>query len=67
MTREVLAERSGLSADTIRRIERGSFAPSLSTLRKLCKAFELELSAFLEALELGELDAAELEANETEG
>ncbi|HLT35877.1 MAG TPA: helix-turn-helix transcriptional regulator, partial [Enhygromyxa sp.] len=32
MTQEVLAQRSGLSADTIRRLEHGSFSPSLETL-----------------------------------
>ncbi|HLT40565.1 MAG TPA: helix-turn-helix transcriptional regulator [Enhygromyxa sp.] len=53
MTQEVLAERSGLSADTIRRLEHGAFSPSLETLRKLCKGFEMELSTLFEAFELG--------------
>ncbi|HLT36771.1 MAG TPA: helix-turn-helix transcriptional regulator, partial [Enhygromyxa sp.] len=44
MTQEVLAQRSGLSADTIRRLEHGSFSPSLETLRKLCHGLDLMLS-----------------------
>ena len=53
LTQEVLAERSGLSADTIRRLEHGSFSPSLETLRKLCVGLELLLSTLFEAFELG--------------
>ncbi|PRQ02746.1 helix-turn-helix protein [Enhygromyxa salina] len=36
LTQEDLAERSGLSADTIRRMEQGSFSPSMDTIGKLC-------------------------------
>jgi transcriptional regulator with XRE-family HTH domain len=53
LTQEQLAERSGLSADTIRRLEHGSFSPSLSTLRKLCKGLGLLLSTLFESFELG--------------
>lgn len=53
MTQEVLAERSGLSADTIRRLEHGSFSPSLETLRKLCLGLDLMLSTLFESFELG--------------
>lgn len=53
MTQEVLAERSGLSADTIRRLEHGSFSPSLDTLRKLCVGLDLMLSTLFESFELG--------------
>lgn len=53
MTQEVLAERSGLSADTIRRLEHGSFSPSLDTLRKLCAGLDLMLSTLFESYELG--------------
>src|SRR5690606_7624100 len=56
MTQEVLAERSGLSADTIRRLEHGSFSPSLETLRKLCLGLDLRLSSMFEAFELGTRD-----------
>lgn len=37
LTRDALAEASGLAADTIRRIERGRFNPSLDTMNKLSK------------------------------
>jgi transcriptional regulator with XRE-family HTH domain len=49
----VLAERSRLSADTIRRLEHGSFSPSLETLRKLCIGLDLQLSTLFEAFEMG--------------
>ena len=52
-TQEVLATRSGLSADTIRRLEHGSFSPSLETLRKLCKGLDMMLSTLFESFELG--------------
>src|SRR5690606_31169914 len=53
MTQEVLAERSRLSADTIRRLEHGSFSPSLDTLKKLCTGLSLPLSRLFESFELG--------------
>jgi transcriptional regulator with XRE-family HTH domain len=53
LTQEVLAERSGLSADTIRRLEHGAFSPSLETLRKLCLGLDLMLSTLFESYELG--------------
>ncbi|MFO7562917.1 MAG: helix-turn-helix transcriptional regulator [Enhygromyxa sp.] len=56
MTQEVLAEASGLSPDTIRRLEHGSFSPSLDTLMKLCSGFDLMLSTLFEAAELGARD-----------
>ena len=56
MTQEVLAERSGLSADTIRRLEHESFSPSLDTLRKLCDGLDLMLSTLFASFELGEVD-----------
>ena len=52
MTQEVLAERCGLSADTIRRLEHGSFSPSLDTLRKLVRGLDLVLSTLFEGYEL---------------
>lgn len=51
MTQRVLAERSDLPAETIRDIEQGCFLLDLTTLEKLCKGFDLEVPAFLEALE----------------
>jgi transcriptional regulator with XRE-family HTH domain len=53
LTQEVLAGRSGLSADTIRRLEHGDFSPSLETLRKLCSGLDLLLSTLFESYELG--------------
>ena len=53
MTQEVLAQRCELSADTIRRIEHGSFSPSLDTLNKLCTGLDLQLSTLFESFELG--------------
>ena len=57
-TQEVLAEDTGLSADTIRRLEHGSFSPSLDTLRKLCEGLDLMLSTLFESFEIGEVDPA---------
>ncbi|MCA9697762.1 MAG: helix-turn-helix transcriptional regulator, partial [Myxococcales bacterium] len=59
LTQEILAERSGLSADTIRRLEHGSFSPSLDTLKKLCSGLDLTLATFFESYEVGELDPSE--------
>jgi transcriptional regulator with XRE-family HTH domain len=53
MTPEVFAERCGLAADTIYRLERGDFSPSLETLRKLGVGFDLLLSRLFESYELG--------------
>ncbi len=56
MTQEVLAERCDLSADTIGRLEHGSFSPSLETLRKLCVGLDLMLSTLFETFEIGVRD-----------
>lgn len=56
LTQDQLAERSGLSADTIRRLEHGSFSPTLDTLRKLCIGLDLLLSTLFESFELGVRD-----------
>jgi transcriptional regulator with XRE-family HTH domain len=56
MTQEALAERSELSADTIRRLEHGAFSPSLMTLAKLCAGLGLMLSTLFESAELGARD-----------
>lgn len=58
LTQEALAELCGLSADTIRRLEHGSFSPSLDTLRKLSTGFNLRLSTLFEGFELGERNSA---------
>lgn len=54
LTQEVLAERSGLASDTIRRLEQGAFSPSFDTLRKVCAGLDLSLSTFFESYDLGE-------------
>jgi transcriptional regulator with XRE-family HTH domain len=56
MTQERLADRGGLSADTIRRLEHGSFSPSLDTLTKLCTGLQISRSTLFESFELGERD-----------
>jgi transcriptional regulator with XRE-family HTH domain len=47
-----LAELADLSPDTIRRLERGAFSPSLDTLFKLVAGLSLELSTLFTAFEL---------------
>ena len=59
MTQDILAERSGLSADTIRRLEAGAFSPSLDTVKKLCSGLDLTLAVLFESYELGEFDPSE--------
>jgi transcriptional regulator with XRE-family HTH domain len=56
LTQEVLAERCGLSADTIRRLEHGSFSPSLCTIRKLAKGFHLSVMQLFQGFEIGGQD-----------
>ncbi len=56
LTQEAFAERCGLSPDTIRRIERGVFAPTLPTLRKVAVGLDLSLVTIFEALEGGEVE-----------
>jgi transcriptional regulator with XRE-family HTH domain len=52
LTQDVLARRCGLSADTIRRLEHGSFSPSLRTIRKLAKGFELSVMQLFAGFEV---------------
>lgn len=51
LTQEALAERSGLSSDSIRRLERGAFAPTLATLEKVCKGLDIAMSTLFEGME----------------
>lgn len=51
LTQESLAEKSDLSVDAIRRIERGAFSPSLDTLGKLSSGLEISLYTLFEDLE----------------
>ena len=43
LTQEALAERSELSVDAVRRIERGAFSPSLETVNKLASGLDVSL------------------------
>ena len=54
-TQEQLAERADLSSDTIRRLESGSFSPSLDTLTKLNEGLRLDFSTLFVAFELREV------------
>ncbi|MCA9697386.1 MAG: helix-turn-helix domain-containing protein [Myxococcales bacterium] len=54
MTQEILALRGGLSDDTIRRLEKGAFSPSIVTLKKLAKGLDLRISTLLAIIEDGE-------------
>ena len=56
LTQQSLAARCGLSTDTIRRLEHGSFSPSLDTLQKLCNGLDLMLSTLFESFELRRRD-----------
>lgn len=51
LTQEELAERSGLSVDAIRRIERGAFSPSLETIRKLCEGLGISFRTMFTGFE----------------
>jgi transcriptional regulator with XRE-family HTH domain len=51
LTQEALAERSDLSVDAIRRIERGAFSPSLETLNKLSSGLQVTLTTLFQDLE----------------
>ena len=64
LTQEELARQCGLSADTIRRLEHGSFSPSLATLRKVASGFGCSVSDLFRSFELDDphAEAAELMA-----
>ena len=53
MTQEGLADQCGVAVDTIRRLESGSFSPSLDTLTKVGAGMNLRLSTMFESCELG--------------
>lgn len=52
-TQDDLSARSGISADTIRRIERGTVSTTVDTLRKVCDGLGVAPSTMFEAFELG--------------
>ena len=51
LTQEKLAERSELSVDAVRRIERGVFSPSLETLGKLAAGLDVSLKTLFHSFE----------------
>lgn len=53
LTQEVLAERSGLSEATIRRVEISSKSPSFNTLRRLAAGLDIQLGTLFDAYDLG--------------
>ncbi|EDM77447.1 DNA-binding protein [Plesiocystis pacifica SIR-1] len=50
-TQEALAKKAKLSPDTIRRLEAGSFSPSLDTLKSVASGFNLRISTMFAAFE----------------
>ena len=56
LTQDQLAERGGLSVDTVRRIERGAVSPSLDTLAKLAKGLGMSMTAMFGYFETGQRD-----------
>jgi transcriptional regulator with XRE-family HTH domain len=51
LTQEALAERSELSVDAVRRIERGRLSPTLETLKKLATGLNLSLHRLFQNLD----------------
>ena len=51
LSQEELAERSGLAADTVRRLEHADFSPSLKTLRKVCGGMGISVSTLFSGFE----------------
>ena len=51
LTRDELAEKAGLSVDTLNRIERGRVSPSLDTIAKVCVGLRVSLETFFGMLE----------------
>lgn len=49
MTQEQLAEQTGISSNSVSRIERGALIPALPTLIKLCNALGVGADAILAA------------------
>lgn len=67
MTQEDLAAASCLSPDSIRRLERGTFSPSLKTLHRLCEGLRLRIDTLFSSyyeIEDGSRTPAEIAARE---
>jgi transcriptional regulator with XRE-family HTH domain len=53
LTQDGLAKRSTLSVDAVRRIEYGSFSPSLKTIRKLASGLNISLRRLFQIVDRG--------------
>lgn len=62
LTQDELAKRAGVSVDTVRRLEAGSFSPSLKSMRKVAYGLALPLSTLLQSFELADTDSELVEA-----
>lgn len=60
LTQEQLARASKLSADTVRRLERGGCSATLGTLARLCAGLGLSLTTMMAGLELVDVEQLEL-------
>ena len=48
LTQEQLAEKAGLSRNSIQKIEQGKVSPTVDTLEKLANAFEMDFQIFID-------------------
>lgn len=48
LTQEQLAEKSGLSRNSIQKIETGKVSPTVETLEKLALAFNMDFQSFID-------------------
>jgi transcriptional regulator with XRE-family HTH domain len=53
LTQDALAKRSTLSVDSVRRIEYGTFSPSLKTIRKLASGLNISLRRLFALVDRG--------------
>ncbi|MBI3073611.1 MAG: helix-turn-helix transcriptional regulator [Deltaproteobacteria bacterium] len=63
MTQSILASRAKLSVDTVRRLERGSFSPTLETLSRICDGLDISLDTLCDALQGERPDLAKMTAD----
>ncbi len=56
LTQEALAEKSDLSVDGIRRIERGAFSPSLDTIERLSRGLDVSLPTLFGGFHVNHVD-----------
>lgn len=47
LSQKELAEKAGVSSNTIYNIEKGNFSPNVSTYQKICKALNIKLADIL--------------------